>query len=123
MNFLPILAAAEAAQPPDNYFAGLIVALAVLAGACYLTGVLTKRSVLATLATMGPAAAPRPAPAGCPATQTESAQTLAPELVVVIAAAVSTVLGENYKVVAINPPDNNWGQAGRQAVLSSHRIR
>lgn len=133
MNLLPILAATEAAQSSGHSFAEVVVALAVLAGACYLTGVLTKRSVMATLAAT--ASAPAPAPASAPvaapaptalarsAAQPDPAEAIAPETVAVIAAAVEAVMDSNYKIVAIKPQDSNWGQAGRQSVLSSHKIR
>jgi len=36
---------------------------------------------------------------------------------------VQYMLGEKYKIIAIKPQDTSWEKAGRQAVLSSHRIR
>ena len=62
-----------------------------------------------------PQAAPAPAPAhsGIP-----------PEIVAVIAAAVATVTrNAPVRIVSIKPMSTSWERAGRQSVLTSHRIR
>lgn len=46
-----------------------------------------------------------------------------PELVAVIAAAVSVSIGQKVRIVSIKPSSTQWERAGRQAVLTSHRIR
>jgi hypothetical protein len=43
--------------------------------------------------------------------------------VAVIAAAISTVGGKKVRIVSIKPQSSSWEKAGRQSVLSSHRIR
>jgi hypothetical protein len=67
-----------------------------------------------------PAKAPPP-PAATPSA-TESR--IAPEIVAVIAAAVATVTrDEPVRIVSIKPMSTSWERAGRQSVLTSHRIR
>jgi Na+-transporting methylmalonyl-CoA/oxaloacetate decarboxylase gamma subunit len=51
------------------------------------------------------------------------ADTLTPELVAVIAAAVSTVTAGKGRIISIKPMSSSWEKAGRQSVLTSHRIR
>jgi len=72
-------------------------------------------------AASGPAIAPAsaepapaaPTPAGIP-----------PEIVAVIAAAVATSLrSSTVRIVSIKPMSTAWERAGRQSVLTSHRIR
>lgn len=48
---------------------------------------------------------------------------LAPEIVAIIAAAVSSVLGSSHRIVSIKSQNSHWEKAGRQSVLTSHRIR
>lgn len=46
-----------------------------------------------------------------------------PEIVAVIAAAVSVTIGQKVRIVSIKPMSTQWERAGRQSVLTSHRIR
>lgn len=47
-----------------------------------------------------------------------------PEIVAVIAAAVSSMNpGRKLHIVSIKPMSTSWERAGRQSVLTSHRIR
>lgn len=46
-----------------------------------------------------------------------------PEIIVAIAAAISTVAGKSQRIISIKPMSTSWEKAGRQSVLSSHRIR
>jgi Na+-transporting methylmalonyl-CoA/oxaloacetate decarboxylase gamma subunit len=49
---------------------------------------------------------------------------IAPEIVAVIAAAVASVSGNQpVRIVSIKPMSTSWERSGRQAVLTSHRIR
>lgn len=49
---------------------------------------------------------------------------IAPEIVAVIAAAVATVCGQQpVRIISIKPMSSHWERAGRQSVLTSHRIR
>lgn len=73
------------------------------------------------------------APAQSPAAATPSASaapvisgtddTIAPEIVAVIAAAVAFTVGKTHRIVSIKPMNTSWERAGRQSVLTSHRIR
>lgn len=46
-----------------------------------------------------------------------------PEIAAVIAAAVTCMSGGSRRVISIKPVDRSWEKAGRQSVLTSHRIR
>jgi hypothetical protein len=61
-----------------------------------------------------------PLPAKTPATRDED---ISPEIVAVIAAAVATVTGKSHRIISIKPMSTSWERAGRQSVLTSHRIR
>lgn len=56
-----------------------------------------------------------------PAPSAESGIT--PELVAIIAAAVASYTGGRQRVISIKPVSTSWEKAGRQSVLTSHRIR
>lgn len=69
--------------------------------------------------------APQGISAQAPATakQQAAATGIAPEVVAVIAAAVASVAGRSHRIISIKENNASWGKAGRQSVLSSHRIR
>ncbi len=96
----------------------VMISLTILWGVCALTAHLIKTFAPAATATAPPVRKQAPA-----APVAAGSAALSPELVVVVAAAVNSVLGMDYKVVAIRPQDSNWEKAGRQSVLSSHRLR
>jgi hypothetical protein len=97
----------------------IIIALTLVWGACVLTVFVVKyRSP--TAAHHG---TPTPAPAPAPATPRQTDSAIAPETIVVIAAAVNSTIGKDYKVISIKSQDTAWEMAGRHAVLTSHRIR
>jgi hypothetical protein len=48
---------------------------------------------------------------------------ISPEIVAIIAAAVSAFTGQAHRVISIKRQSTSWEKAGRQSVLSSHRIR
>jgi hypothetical protein len=87
----------------------VMITLALLWGICALTAFIVKtRSA---------------APPKAAAPQTENSAAMPPETLAVIAAAVNTSLGKEHKIVSIKAQDKNWEQAGRQAVITSHKIR
>jgi hypothetical protein len=45
------------------------------------------------------------------------------EIIAVIAAAVSCFTSSNHRIVSIRRQSSTWERAGRQSVLTSHRIR
>lgn len=75
-----------------------------------------------------PATNPQPAPTPAPLAMTTTsaapeAVSIPPEIVAVIAAAVAACAGRNIRIVSIRPSNSSWERAGRQSVLTSHRIR
>ena len=50
-------------------------------------------------------------------------KSIAPEIVAIIAAAVATATGQAHRIISIKPMSTSWERAGRQSVLTSHRIR
>lgn len=95
----------------------VMITLAILWGVCVFTAKLIQ--IL-----MPPAAAKAvPVPAAKPAPAAAAADSISPEIVAVIAAAVSTTVGRQARIVSIKPHTSGWEKAGRQSVLSSHRIR
>ena len=93
----------------------VMITLTILWGVCALT------AKLIGILTPPAAAAPVPAPAAKAEPATSDA--IPPEIVAVIAAAVATVAGNRVRIVSIKPQSSSWEKAGRQSVLSSHRIR
>ena len=131
MQSIPFfLAAAETMSVGETFLAaiphilGMFVVMAtltVLWGLCELMSYLIKTYIPIKEEVVAPRAAPTASPA--PAAPAAATSNLSPETIVVVAAAVNTVLGSDYKVVAIRTQDSNWEKAGRQSVLSSHKLR
>lgn len=99
----------------------VMITLAFLWGVCALTA----KSISILQPSAKPAAAP-PVQAPAAAVATPAAPThagVAPEVVAVIAAAVATATGQACRIIAIKPMSTSWERAGRQSVLTSHRIR
>jgi hypothetical protein len=48
---------------------------------------------------------------------------ITPEIVAVIAAAIASVTDSAHRIVSIKRQGSTWERAGRQSVLTSHRIR
>jgi len=72
-------------------------------------------------AVFGIQAQDQPAAAAQPAPPADAG--IAPELVALIAAAVAASTGKTHRVISIKPMSTSWERAGRQSVLTSHRIR
>lgn len=99
----------------------VMVILALLWGVCAFTATIIKLLLREPKPATAPPA-PTAAPAPAPAPQAESGIT--PEIVAVIAAAVATVTGNQpVRIISIKPMSTSWERAGRQSVLTSHRIR
>jgi Na+-transporting methylmalonyl-CoA/oxaloacetate decarboxylase gamma subunit len=120
MHFIPILAVAEKAHVSVMdalpYTVGALVVIATLTtlwGVCALTAKLIQ-----VLIPEPAAPAPKTAPAA-PA----PAVGIAPEIVAVVAAAVATATGKSHRIVSIKRQSTGWEKAGRQSVLTSHKIR
>jgi Na+/proline symporter len=70
--------------------------------------------------------APPPAPASTQSLQTPATsipEGIAPEIIAVITAAVVSSTGSLRRIVSIKSPCAHWEKAGRQSVLTSHKIR
>lgn len=141
MQLFSLLAATEDAAHSKSFLdalphlAGMLVVLATLAflwGICALTATIIKlligdKKSTASAPTTAPAAvvAAAPAPPVVAAPTTEPVVTrIAPEIVAVIAAAVASITGQqSVRIISIKPSNSSWERAGRQSVLTSHRIR
>ena len=66
---------------------------------------------------------PAPAPALPQPAPAPVAVGIAPEIIAVIAAAVATATGSSRRIVSVRSQDPHWEKAGRQSILTSHRIR
>jgi hypothetical protein len=123
MHLYTLLAAAAEAPNTVNYpyLMGLLALIISLVAIIQVAGLRRDFSQSTTPATSPSAAAS--APVARLASAAPASDGIAPETVVVIAAAVHAIMGASAKIVAIKPQDSNWGQAGRQSVLSSHKIR
>jgi len=98
------------------HLAGMImvmITLTILWGVCAFTAKLIQ--------ILMPPAAPTPVPV-TEAVPTAT-NTIPPEIVAVIAAAVATAAGTKVRIISIKPQTSSWEKAGRQSVLGSHRIR
>jgi glutaconyl-CoA decarboxylase len=97
----------------------VLVTLAVLWGVCALTAKMCA-IFLPEKKAPAPVQAVQPKPEPPPAAD----DGISPEILAVIAAAVAAVSGnEPVRIVSIKPTSSSWERAGRQAVLTSHRIR
>ncbi|MEO5713349.1 MAG: hypothetical protein ABIT37_07655 [Luteolibacter sp.] len=48
---------------------------------------------------------------------------ISPEIIAIIAVAISCFTSQPHRIVSIKRQSTSWEKAGRQSVLSSHRIR
>jgi Na+-transporting methylmalonyl-CoA/oxaloacetate decarboxylase gamma subunit len=126
MHFSPILAAAEkthtSIMDAVPHLAGMLmvmITLTILWGVCALTAKLIQIFAPEPKAIASPVAKPAEA-----STATPDAHTGIPiEIIAVIAAAVTTVTGKSHRIISIKPMSTSWEKAGRQSVLTSHRLR
>ena len=117
------------ALPHMAGMAVVMITLAVLWGVCAFTAKMVSIAFPEKPA-VKPVAAPAITPelgiassASMPAASPDDSR-VAPEIVAVIAAAVATVTrNEPARIVSIKPMSTSWERAGRQSVLTSHRIR
>jgi len=119
MMNLPILfaAAAEKATVSDALpylmgFVVVVVTLVILWALCASTGLILQK-------VMPPAPVAQPAPARSQVVD----DSVPPEVLVVIAAAVTAVVGKPRRIVSVQPHNPAWSQAGRQQIHSSHNLR
>lgn len=119
MPFHTIILAAASAHGTENYpyylslLAIIISLIAVFRASSPAAGKNQPQAPVAPT-TSPDAKAPQAAPAP---------HAIPPEIVAVIAAAVAACTGGNIRIVSIKPTSSSWERAGRQSVLTSHRIR
>jgi sodium pump decarboxylase gamma subunit len=130
MNPIPILAITTEELAHSHsvmhalpHLGGMVMVLATLTLLWGLTAGLSKLvAVFMPLPKPPMPASATAAPAAALAPQADE-DSLAPEMVAVIAAAVSTVTAGKGRIISIKPMSSSWEKAGRQSVLTSHRIR
>jgi hypothetical protein len=133
MQALPFLASTTEASAHSHslfdalpHMAGMLmvmVTLAFLWGVCALTAVLVKALLPESKPVPQTAAsAPTPVPAATTAPEVVDIG-IAPEIVAAIAAAVASCTGPSHRIISIKPQSTTWERAGRQSILTSHRIR
>lgn len=127
MNPAPFIAASGAsvleALPHLSGMLMVMIALGLLWGICALTAAIIKVLLPPAKAATAPQPATRAAAPASPAAIPDDSR-IPPEIVAVIAAAVATVSGGRpVRIVSIKPMSTSWERAGRQSVLTSHRIR
>jgi hypothetical protein len=129
MRLQDILAAAENVRATDNtpfYFSLLAIVISLVALLRASASGKNQPQTPAQPATPPEVKAPQAHPvvisAPAPSPVPES-QSVPIEIVAVIAAAVAATIGNNHRVVSIKPMSSSWERAGRQSVLTSHRIR
>lgn len=92
-----------------------------------MLGVILSLIALFKISTLKTRSNPRPGPTSKPtgAANIPAAVTgIPPEIIAVIAAAASSInQGRKIHIVSIKPMSTSWERAGRQSVLTSHRIR
>lgn len=103
----------------------VMIVLAILWGVCALVALGVRALQPEDSATMVPVTPTAATTGSEPASASPAAGPVGqpPELVAVIAAAVASTVGRSHRVVSIRPAGSEWEKAGRQSVLSSHRIR
>ena len=121
MNLIPILAAAQKTAVADTvpHLMGMLLVLVTLAclwGVCALSATVIRM--------LAPApAAPPPVAVRAAVPPVAAPDGLTPEIIAVISAAIASVTDSSHRIVAIRRHSSTWEKAGRQSVLSSHKIR
>jgi hypothetical protein len=64
-----------------------------------------------------------PAPQTITPSQTPPAGEISPQIIAIIAAAVASFTDHPQRIISIRRQSTSWEKAGRQSVLTSHRIR
>lgn len=117
------------ALPHMAGMAVVMITLAVLWGICAFTAKMVsiafpEKAPAKPVAPPAVAAEPSAATRATTAAPAPADSGVSSEIVAVIAAAVATVTrNEPVRIVSIKPMSTSWERAGRQSVLTSHRIR
>ena len=122
MHLLPILALAQ--SPNDSAFDHMLRLIGIAAIVYAFFQGIKSLGLFKPDSPQTPAPTPAPAP-----TQSQQPPVLsipegiAPEIIAVITAAVISSTGSLGRIVSIKSPCAHWEKAGRQSVLTSHKIR
>lgn len=98
------------------YLAGFLIVLVTLAALMAVCMAVSKALKFFERTPAPPEAVAKPEPQ-------VADDTVPPEILAVIAAAVATTVGRGPKIVSIRPSNTSWSQAGRQQIQTSHNIR
>lgn len=122
MNLTCLLASAQSPSLSDTipHLVGMFLVLVTLSTLWGICAIIAR--IVRIFAPEKPQAQPAK-PAATAAAPTTAAGKIPPEIVTVIAAAVATTIGKSSRIVSIRSDSQAWQKAGRQSVLSSHRIR
>lgn len=120
MQITPIIALLDHAGSPAFDDMLRLIGIAAIISVLFkgIRSLVTKPAAAPSPSVSASAKAATPKPA--PATEPEG---ISLEIVAIIAAAVSSFTGRTHRVVSIKRQSTSWEKAGRQSVLSSHRIR
>lgn len=132
MHFTPLIAATTESAAHSHsildalpHIAGMamvLITLTFLWGVCALTAKLV--AILMPEQKPAPATnSPTPTPPSPAAAPPAAPAAIPPEIVAVIAAAIASTIGQSVRIISIKPMSSSWERAGRQSVLTSHRIR
>lgn len=123
MQVHTILAAATAGASGASNYPYLLGLLAIFIALVAIFRVSALKQELEKSSSPQPQPAPAPAAKSVAAVQPAAVEGTPPEIVAVIAAAVASMTGGRGRVISIKPMSTSWERAGRQSVLTSHRIR
>jgi Na+-transporting methylmalonyl-CoA/oxaloacetate decarboxylase gamma subunit len=105
------------------HLGGMLMVLATLMALWGLTVLISKMVALLPKKPDTAVAAKTPVIAPAAVTPTPQSDLTPPEIIAVIAAAVAASIGSSHRIISIKPMSTSWERAGRQSVLTSHRIR
>ncbi len=123
MQVHTILAAATAGASGAENYPYLLGLLAIVIALVAIFRVSALKQELEKSTSPQPQAVPAAATMAPVPAQPATTDGIQPEIVAVIAAAVATMTGGSRRVLSIKPMSTSWERAGRQSVLTSHRIR
>lgn len=120
---IPIILAAAAGASDTAYYPYFLGWLAIVIAVVAIFRVSALKREMSRSAAVPPHAVPAHPEKAPPPARPAATEVIPLEIVAVIAAAVSTITGASRRVIFIKPMSTSWERAGRQSVLTSHRIR
>lgn len=89
----------------------------------FFKGVKSLMAKPAEVARTAPVITPPPPAAAPVVVPVAPDDTITPEIVAIISAVIASVTDSTHRIVSIKRQSSTWERAGRQSVLTSHRIR